>query len=207
MGQDFSVTGTESEAAIIDAIPNLAGDPPSSTPLSGVPSDPWDSIELVTAGFTPGAQCVAVFGVPRQIVGAVAHDMEGYEAGALATWNQGNASAHLSILRDGHIVLNVRIEDVAWHAGTSRATGRTPFWQTHNANPATLSFELEGFAGQPYTDAQAAAVGKIARWAEAKYGVQRIHTFDQLAGWHAHSEISNQRRDPGPTFNWDWVTS
>jgi N-acetyl-anhydromuramyl-L-alanine amidase AmpD len=42
--------------------------------------------------------------------------MEGYLAGAIATWNQGRAGAHLCVLRDGTIVRTVRLEDVAWHA-------------------------------------------------------------------------------------------
>ncbi len=208
-GSAFEVRGTEMEAAIIDAIPNVASDPPAVTentvPPEGI-AVPWDSVELITAGYSTAAEWYAFSGVQRQLVCAVIHDMEGYEAGAIATWDTGVAGAHLSILRDGHKVLNVRVEDVAWHAGTDRTTGRTPFWQAHNINPYSLGIELEGFAGKPYTPEQAVALGEVAQWLAAEHGVARAFTGDSLTGWHRHSEISNQRSDPGPTFDESWVT-
>jgi N-acetyl-anhydromuramyl-L-alanine amidase AmpD len=137
--------------------------------------------------------------------------MEGHLTGAIATWNQGKADAHLSVLEDGTIVLTCLLEHIAWHAGTNNkpnggAYGRTAFWRTNNVNPHSIGVELEGFYTQPYTAAQAAAVRKIARWAEKKYGIPRVHTFDQIAGQHTHSELSSSRLDPGPLFDWTWVT-
>lgn len=122
------------------------------------------------------------------------------------------ADAHLSILTTGEIVRTCLIENVAWHAGTNNdptgdTYGRDFFWRNHNCNPFTIGVELEGFAGQPYTPAQRAAVKKIARWAEAKYDIKRVHTFDRYDGHHAHSELSSSRTDPGLTFDWTWVTS
>lgn len=132
--------------------------------------------------------------------------MEGHLAGAIATWNQGAAGAHLCVLETGEIVRTVKIEDIAWHAGTDGSTGRTAFWKSHNINPYSIGVEIEGFAGRPFTAQQAAAIRRIALWAEAKYGIARVHTFDQIDGHHAHSELSNQRGDPGSTFDWGWVT-
>ena len=37
------------------------------------------------------------------------------------------------------------------------------------------------------------------------YGVQQVKGGDRLIGHHLHSEISSQRSDPGPTFDWAWV--
>ena len=133
--------------------------------------------------------------------------MEGYFAGAIATWNQGAAGAHLCVLQTGEIVRTVLMENIAWHAGTDSRIGRTAFWKSHNINPFSIGVEIEGFAGKPFTHDQAIAIRKIAVWAEATYGIAREHTFDQIAGHHAHSELSNQRGDPGPTFDWSWVTA
>ncbi len=166
---------------------------------------PWDRDWFITAGFTPAAQCKAVFGVPRTIQAVVWHDMEGYLPGAIATWNQGNAGAHLCVLRNGTIVRTVRLEDVAWHAGTDAAIGRTAFWKGHNINPYSIGVELEGFTTSGYTAEQAAAVGRISDYVTIEYGVLRQHTLDQIPGHHAHSELSNQRADPGPLFSWGWI--
>lgn len=138
-------------------------------------------------------------------MGLVWHDMEGYLPGAIAEWNKGNAGAHLCVLRNGTVVRTVRLEDAAWHAGTSATTGRTPYWRTHNANPYTIGVELEGFVSSGYTTAQAAACRRISDWCMARYPIPRRHSMDAMPGHHAHSDISNQRTDPGPLFDWAWV--
>lgn len=179
--------------------------PPKS--LSPPLTTPWDRVSLAAAGFSTAAEWLAEFGVQRDYRAVVWHDLEGYLPGALSEWAKGNASAHLVILRDGTIVLTVPIEHVSWHAGTNATIGRTAFWRTHNVNPHSIGVELEGFYNQPYTPQQAASVRRIALWAEAKYGIHRAHTFDQIEGHHAHSELSNQRKDPGAGFDWTWVTA
>lgn len=168
-------------------------------------------MELAKAGFSTAAEWKAEFGVQRDYRAVVIHDLEGHLAGAIATWDKGAADAHLVVLEDGTIVLTCRLENIAWHAGTNNdptggAYGRTPFWRSHNVNPHSIGVELEGFYNRPYTAAQAAAVRRIAHWAEAKYGIPRVHTFDQIDGWHAHSELSSSRKDPGAGFDWTWVT-
>lgn len=128
--------------------------------------------------------------------------MEGWLAGAIATWNTGAAGAHLCVLRNGEIVLTCPIEYVAWHAGTDYQTGRTMFWRRNNINQASIGVELEGFHDRGFTNEQFDACRKIALWGEVEYGIPRVHTYDQIEGHHSHSEISNQRGDPGPYFDY-----
>lgn len=124
----------------------------------------------------------------------------------MSWWNSsGGASAHLIVRRDGSVWLTVQPKDIAWHAGTDASTGRTPFWRTHNVNPHSLGIECEGFAAEPFPAAQVAAIRRVADWLTATYPIPRAHTVDQVAGHHAHSEISNQRGDPGPHWDWSWV--
>ena len=150
--------------------------------------------------------------MPRQVNAVVWHDMQGFLAGALSRFNDPNsqASAHLGLLQDGTVVRFRPFEDVTFHAGTDNDPnggiyGRTPFWRSNNINPHSIGVELEGFLDKGYTPAQAAAVRRVADWLAAHYPIPRQHTFDQLAGHHAHSELSSSRSDPGPRFDWSWV--
>ena len=171
----------------------------------------WDRVLLAKAGFSTDAEWLSEFGVRRDYRAIVWHDMEGFLPGAIAEWNKGKAGAHLAVLQNGEVVLTCPLEYVAWHAGTDNTPGsgkygRTPFWRSHNVNPHSIGVEIEGFVTQPYTQAQAAAVRKIALWAKVKLSIVRVHTMDQIDGHHAHSEISSSRSDPGPNFDWTWVT-
>lgn len=164
---------------------------------------PWNREILITAGFsTPAEWGIAA---PRPIKAIVWHDMEGYLPGAIARWNSGVAGAHLCILTDGQIVLTVRLENIAWHAGTDAAVGRTPFWKTHNINAYSVGIEIEGFFIRGYTPAQINACIRLGRWLTAKYGILTEHTMDRIEGHHLHSELSNQRLDPGPLFPIDQI--
>lgn len=151
------------------------------------------------------------FGVKRWIEAIVWHDMEGFLAGAISRWNTGAAGAHLCILRSGEVVRTCALENIAWHAGThgdpSRPDGygRTPFWRTHNINPASVGVELEGFVTTGYTAEQAQAVGRVSHWLMTKYPIPPVHSFDRIPGHHAHGELSAARSDPGPHFDWSWT--
>lgn len=166
--------------------------------------DPWTRTQL-TNGSAVSTPAQWPTSDPRPIRSLVWHDMEGYLPGAISTWNQGAASAHLCVLRDGTIVRTVPIEDIAWHAGTNATTGRTAFWKAHNINPYSIGVELEGFVASGYTREQIDACVRIGRWAQAKYGVKPVRGGDSLDGHHLHSEISNQRSDPGPLFPFDAI--
>lgn len=166
---------------------------------------------LIRNGFTPGRLGRKGDAAMQYLVSLVWHDMEGYLAGAIQRWNTGAAGAHLCVLRSGEVVLTCLLDDTAWHAGTdgrpgSGVYGRTPYWRTHNVNPYSVGIELEGFAATGYTAAQAGACRRISDWFTAKYpAIPREHTFDQMAGHHAHGELSSSRSDPGPLFDWGWV--
>lgn len=169
-------------------------------------------MQLITDGFSPLLPngLLDYYGVPRKITSIVWHDMEGYLAGAIARWNTGAAGAHLCILFDGTVVLTCSLQDAAWHAGTHNHAGqdgygRTPFWRAHNINPDSVGIEIEGFAATGYTQAQLNAVRRVSNWLTAKYAIPRMHTFDQIAGHHTHSELSSSRGDPGQFFDWNYA--
>jgi N-acetyl-anhydromuramyl-L-alanine amidase AmpD len=131
--------------------------------------------------------------------------MEGYLAGAISRWNTGAAGAHLCVLRDGTVVRTVRLEDIAWHAGTdnnpnSGVYGRDGFWRSHNVNPFSVGIENEGFAASGITEAQVQANIRIARYLTSVYHVPAVHVQDQIAGHHTHAEISSNRTDPGGSY-------
>ena len=75
----------------------------------------------------------------------------------------------------------------------------------NSINPSSVGVELDGFAATGCTPDQAAACRRVSDWLTARYGILREHTFDQIDGHHAHSEISASRGDPGPLFEWRWV--
>jgi N-acetyl-anhydromuramyl-L-alanine amidase AmpD len=174
-------------------------------------------VQLITAGFsrTDGAGFVSDYGVRRTYQAVVWHSMEGFLAGALASWNSGKAGAHLAILKDGTVVLTCPLVQVAWHAGTdddpqSGTYGRTPFWRrpANNINPHSIGIELEGFADARdggFTLAQQRSIRRVADWLTGTYGILRQHTLDQIPGHHRHSELSAMRGDPGPTFQFAWA--
>jgi hypothetical protein len=173
-------------------------------PEKPVATAPWTRTQL-TNGSAVSTPSEWPTSDPRPIRSLVWHDMEGYLPGAIATWNQGAASAHLCVLRDGTIVRTVEIENIAWHAGTSAATGRTAFWRANNINPYSIGVELEGFVASGYTPEQIASCVRIGQWALATYGIQPVRGGDSLSGHHLHGEISSQRTDPGPLFPFDSI--
>lgn len=158
-----------------------------------------DRTRLITNGFSPATGPDAW---PRSSCRhLVLHSLEGYEDGAIAHWNTGAAGAHLIGTREGELVLCVPLDLVTWHAGTSPQTGRVMRgvdFRHYNINPDSCGYELEGFAfdGQGFTSEQYATLIRFARWYRAELGW--AGTADVT--WR-HSEISNQRGDPGPLFD------
>lgn len=138
----------------------------------------------------------------RDIKSIVMHDLEGSTGGAINWWNtQCNASAHYIVSKDGTITETVDPHNVAWHAGTTTQTGRTPFWKTNNINGYSIGIELEGFTTDIYTDKQYDSLIALTGWLTREYKIPPVHTKDRIEGWHLHSDISNQRSDPGPNFD------
>lgn len=191
---------------------------PQPQPLPGVC---WDREVFITDGFSDvDINGITIeYGVYRDIIAAVWHDMQGYLAGAIQTWNLGGAGADLCVLRSGEVVLvrgkvngvlRAPFEVAMYGAGTSSnpnsgTYGRTPFWRSHNINPHAVHVELEGFATTGYTAEQARACRRISDYFANVLGIRRAHTFDTIPGYHAHSELSAMRGDPGPLFDWAWV--
>lgn len=138
----------------------------------------------------------------RNIKSIVIHDLEGSTEGAINWWNtNGQSGAHYIISKDGTIVQTVPDEFIAWHAGTDASTGRTRFWEQNNINTDSIGIELEGYTHTPYTSEQYKSLTELGAYLSKKYNIPVEHTFDKIEGWHTHSEISNQRSDPGPFFN------
>lgn len=168
----------------------------------------FDRTAEVTRNFTPYNEVFRVFGEYRSYRSIVWHSMEGSLDGSIAWWNKPEAqsSAHLAVARNGEIHLCVKLEDVAWHAGTNMYTANNDFWKYNNINPSSIGVELEGYAATGFTLPQVQAVQRISEWfAGPIYKILAKHTFNQIDGHHAHSEISNQRSDPGPHFDWSWI--
>jgi hypothetical protein len=195
--------------------------PPTPPPVPPAPSR-WktlgglrvptfvDGLLLITANYMTNQESIDFYGQPRTIQGLVWHDMEGYEGGAISRWDNpaSQASAHLSILRDGRVMMNCPLELITFHAGTNNVPGsgvygRTAFWRTHNANPATVGIEAEGFYNQSYDARQIATATRIARWFRDEYGVPLVRAADQFRGHHEHREISSARLDPGDPWPLD----
>jgi N-acetyl-anhydromuramyl-L-alanine amidase AmpD len=135
--------------------------------------------KALTAGAYPPIQFIqspnydSRGGSPVQFV--VIHDMEGYQAGAISSFQNParQASAHY-LLRasDGHIVQMVSEGSNAWHCGN------------YYYNQHSIGIEHEGFADQPggggyYTATQYSASAQLVCAIVKKYGiaVDRAHIF------------------------------
>lgn len=100
-------------------------------------------------------------------------------------------SAHFLIERDGSVFQFVSCNERAWHAGVSLFDGRD------NCNDFSIGIELEGTDDEPYSDAQYAALGALAR--------QLLHAYPGITPERirGHSDIAPGRKtDPGPAFDW-----
>lgn len=97
-------------------------------------------------------------------------------------------SAHVFVRRDGHLVQYVPFHLRAWHAGVSSWRGR------ERCNDFSIGIELEGSDGQPFTDAQYAALREVLQHIRRRYpGVDVV----------GHSDVAPGRKtDPGPFFDW-----
>jgi AmpD protein len=102
-----------------------------------------------------------------------------------------HVSAHLCVFRDGEVHQYASFERRAWHAGESGFDGR------RRCNDFSIGVELEGCEEQPFSDAQYAALARIAAALMRAYpGI----TPERIAG---HSDIAPGRKtDPGPHFDW-----
>lgn len=97
-------------------------------------------------------------------------------------------SAHFLIRRDGGVLQYVSCGMRAWHAGLSAWRGR------ERCNDFSIGVELEGTDDRPFTDAQYAALARLASTLRAAY---------PIVDATGHSDIAPGRKtDPGPCFDW-----
>ncbi len=110
----------------------------------------------------------------------VLHVMQGH-LGTARDWARSgyhNASWHFSVGRDGSVHQHLEFGDGGYHAGITdaQAAAHPPLWRLWrgrgvNVNHYTIGVEHEGFAGQPFTGAQAAASRDLCRWLAAELGI------------------------------------
>lgn len=177
------VKGTESEAAILDAMGPLAGDPPSSTPAPNIVQVPSPNHFAGRAGHEP--------------VAVVLHTMSGTLAGCDSWFSTpaSQVSAHYGVGLAGAIHQYVDLTDGAWANGVLEPGNRWPFGPT-NPNYTTVSIETEdnGNAAQAVTDAEFDAVLACVRLAMAEY--------PSITTLCAHRVISPQSRPNCPGNRW-----
>ncbi len=112
-------------------------------------------------------------------VAAVLHIMQGHLSTAREWARDGHfgASWHYSVGRDGTILQHLEHRDGGYHAGIAvfKAEQYPPRWALFkgaaiNVNTYTIGIEHEGFAGQPWTDAQRASSKRLVHWLAELYG-------------------------------------
>jgi N-acetyl-anhydromuramyl-L-alanine amidase AmpD len=160
---------------------------------------PWDTVQHIRSGHTPGRSA--------RIVGIVWHTLEDNVAQSSINWWETChcGGAHFIVQKSGRIIQTVKLHDTAWHAGTTTGSGRSAFWRQNNANGSTVGIELEGKAADGFTRRQIASAKKLARWLTKQYGIVAEHRPNSLPGHKRHSDISNERSDPGPHFPMDEI--
>lgn len=97
-------------------------------------------------------------------------------------------SAHFFIRRNGAIWQFVSCDDRAWHAGQSCYRGRD------NCNDDSIGIELEGLEGEPFEDAQYAALHHLCLIIFQRYPIAHIAGHEHIA--------TGRKFDPGPGFDW-----
>ena len=119
-----------------------------------------------------------------------------------------NASTHYYADSDGDLYQMVRDEDFAWAQGVRSdelILPRPAWWRDEyvSYNACMLSIEIEGYAhsiGETFTvgSRQFETVAAWSAFVCARYGVpiERTHHL-------GHSELTQQKSDPGRDFPWD----
>ncbi|HVH98433.1 MAG TPA: N-acetylmuramoyl-L-alanine amidase [Enhygromyxa sp.] len=164
------------EPTLADELAPIPSEAPAEYPLAITfnPADP--------SNYTPGGI------ISHDYV--VVHTMQGYYYGA-QSWFQNpdaNVSAHFCMrAEDGEVTQMVKLDDRAWHVGSS--------------NAYSIGIEHEGFVDEPawYTWEMYTASALLARWLTDELDIPRDR--DHVVG---HVELPNQTHsDPGIHWNWD----
>ena len=104
--------------------------------------------------------------------------------------SKGPVSSHYLVGDDGRIYQLVADGDRAWHAGGGS-------WGTiTDLNSASIGIEIDNQVGEPYTEAQVAALLRLLDDLCARLGIPRT----QVIG---HADMApHRKRDPGSMFPW-----
>ena len=98
---------------------------------------------------------------------------------------------HVLIDRVGHLQQFVPFDQSAWHAGVSSWAGRG------NCNDYSIGIELEGWVGDPFTDAQYQQLARVV--------VALLDAYPELSPGAVvgHSDVApGRKQDPGAHFDW-----
>ena len=104
--------------------------------------------------------------------------------------SKGPVSSHYLIGDDGRIYQLVADGDRAWHAGGGS-------WGTiSDVNNASIGIEIDNEVGEPYTEAQIAALLRLLEDLTTRLGIPKT----QVIG---HADLApTRKRDPGSLFPW-----
>ncbi len=102
----------------------------------------------------------------------------------------GKVSSHYLVGDDGRIYQLVADLDRAWHAGAGR-------WGTiTDLNSASIGIEIDNDIGEPFTEAQIAAVIRLLEDLTTRLSIPKTQVI-------AHADMApTRKRDPGPLFPW-----
>ena len=151
------------------------GPPAGCATMSRYPDAIWAPWKYLS----PGGDAAYYFGQNRPVA-VVLHVMQGWMTTVLSWTRLGypHASWHFSVARDGRVYQHLDFADGGYHAGITdaQAASRPPLWRLWrgrgvNVNHYTIGVEHEGFAGEPFTPAQAAASRDLCRWLAAELGI------------------------------------
>lgn len=135
-------------------------------------------------------------------VAVVLHVMEGWASTARQWALSGHygASWHYTVALDGSVMQHLEHRDGGYHAGIASPPAPTPTWSlwqgsTVNVNNYTIGIEHEGFSGNGFPPAQAAASKALCQWLAAELGFpyDREH-FPP----HADIDLVNRANDFAP---------
>lgn len=172
----------ESWAAVVNAIPNLVGPPPTPAPTTVV--------QVPSPNHFQGRSGHTALAI-------VLHTMSGTLAGCDSWFTQSasQVSAHYGVGLDGSIHQYVQEQDGAWANGILEAGNTWPYGNT-NPNYSTLSIETEdnGNPSQAVTPEQYASVLYLIKDMQSRW--------PNLADLMTHSVISPRTRPNCPGARW-----
>ncbi len=122
----------------------------------------------------------------------VLHVMNGSYEGSINWFKNPDAevSAHYCISYEGEITQMVKLDDVAWHAGSP----------SPSRNGRSIGIEHEGWSAQDlFTDAEYRASALLVKWLAATYDV---NIYNNPVEEQTSGVVRHHNTCPGP--NWDW---